>query len=162
MLDKSLSRAMARKENSEEVERANGDLVELEGIHFDNVLRNIDSHIGNVFNTDSLQKEFLDTVESLKEKEIKMREILLLMNGARKTLNGELSHRVKTESSLSENLITLRHEKETIEELLLLHEQEIYTAKEEQKKIERLTENLSLALVDMQNKLSENGQAPKK
>jgi hypothetical protein len=84
------------------------------------------------------------------------------MNGARKTLNGELSHRVKTESSLSENLITLRHEKETIEELLLLHEQEIYTAKEEQKKIERLTENLSLALVDMQNKLSENGQAPKK
>ncbi|HIK01679.1 TPA: hypothetical protein H1008_01040 [archaeon] len=153
---------MARKENSEEVEKANGDLVELEGIHFDNVLRSIDSHIGDVFDTDSLQKQFLSTVESLKEKEIKMREILLLMNGARKTLNEELSHRVKTEHSLSENLAALRQEKERMGELLLLHEQEIYTAQEEQKKLEKLTENLSLALVDMQNKLAENGQAPRK
>lgn len=162
MLDNSLSRVMARKENSEEVEKANGDLVELEGIHFDNVLRSIDSHIGDVFDTDSLQKQFLSTVESLKEKEIKMREILLLMNGARKTLNEELSHRVKTEHSLSENLAALRQEKERMGELLLLHEQEIYTAQEEQKKLEKLTENLSLALVDMQNKLAENGQAPRK
>jgi hypothetical protein len=162
MLDNSLSRVMTRNENSEEVEKANGDLMELEGIHFDNVLRSIDSHIGDVFNTDSLQTQFLNTVETLKEKEIKMREILLLMNGARKTLNEELSHRVKTENSLSENLAVLRKEKERIGELLLLHEQDIYTSQEEQKKLERLTENLSLALVDMQNKLAENGQAPRK
>jgi len=162
MLDNSLSRVMTRNENSEEVEKANGDLMELEGIHFDNVLRSIDSHIGDVFNTDSLQTQFLNTVETLKEKEIKMREILLLMNGARKTLNEELSHRVKTENNLSENLAVLKQEKERIGELLLLHEQDIYTTQEEQKKLERLTENLSLALVDMQNKLAENGQAPRK
>ncbi|HIJ99224.1 TPA: hypothetical protein H1011_00145 [archaeon] len=153
---------MTRNEKSEEVEKANGDLMELEGIHFDNVLRSIDSHIGDVFNTDSLQTQFLNTVETLKEKEIKMREILLLMNGARKTLNEELSHRVKTENNLSENLAVLKQEKERIGELLLLHEQDIYTTQEEQKKLERLTENLSLALVDMQNKLAENGQAPRK
>jgi hypothetical protein len=162
MLDNSLSRVMTRNEKSEEVEKANGDLMELEGIHFDNVLRSIDSHIGDVFNTDSLQTQFLNTVETLKEKEIKMREILLLMNGARKTLNEELSHRVKTENNLSENLAVLKQEKERIGELLLLHEQDIYTTQEEQKKLERLTENLSLALVDMQNKLAENGQAPRK
>jgi len=129
--------------------------------HVHNSIQNLHTGISSALDFTAAQNQFSTHVESIKQKEQKLRETVRKLELTKGTLADEMLVRESEELKLNRMIDELTSQRRTIETRISEHEQEVKGIKVEKEKLDALLARMKNVLTEMSEKIREFSEITK-